>query len=751
MINKIFNKTWQFIVRRLARARGFIDPIALMTRINQFAKPSEVSFPIEVVRIGIILQARGVVNSQAIQHNLDWVWPFWVVRQFDPRSISFIPRAFSMTHINLTHRNWTAVGLPHRDELPIVDPRGLVTPTYDGWSIDGWVIGGEKDLLPSQNEQVEQQWILNGNLSVETKSYNDQHQMIQTVELLEIDDVAVCAITYVVRSNVASQFAVSIRPFNPEGVSFVNEIAVMKSKCGWVVDKEYNVYFDQDAQGTFMSKYHDGDVYYKIKEGKEEARTACDVGMSSAAKIFSLKPDQERRIQVFIPVNKNKKITSFDRGEAEKTMWRECLASSSQLNITHQNFQYLYDAAIRTMIIHSAEDVYPGPYTYKHFWFRDAAFMHYAMLCVGLTERCARLNKLFLDRQQINGYFRSQEGEWDSNGQVLWALRNYYEMTNQAPPKKWKNKIEKAIHWIKKKRLPQDNGRIHDGLMPSGFSAEHFGPNDFYYWDDFWSVAGLQAGDYFMRHYDDEEKANEFSDQADSLMGSIKDSLQLSTKDGPERIMPSSPYRRLDSSSIGSVVVGYPLQMWKADDLWLMNTVEYLLEHCFIDNGFFHDMSHSGINPYLTLYVAQILLRAGDARFYPIMQRVADLASATGQWPEAIHPTTLGGCMGDGQHAWAAAEWLIMIRHCFVREEEDRLIVAQGVQPDWYAGDTARFEAAPTKWGTVDVCIEQTEKGVKVTCDGRWHKDRPAIDVRLPRYASQTLSANQNYIILNKE
>jgi len=68
-----------------------------------------------------------------------------------------------------------------------------------------------------------------------------------------------------------------------------------------------------------------------------------------------------------------------------------------------------------------------------------------------------------------------------------------------------------------------------------------------------------------------------------------------------------------------------------------------------------------------------VLLRAEDPRFHELMTTVADLASPTGQWPEAIHPLTHGGCMGDGQHVWAAAEWLMIVRHCFVREEGDHL------------------------------------------------------------------------------
>ena len=142
---------WKFIVQRAARAYGFADPALWLARIRKFAQPSEVQEPIELVRAGVLFHARGIVNAKAIQHNLDWVWPYWVERQFDPDDISFIPRSFSFSHINLTHRNWTAIGLPELSIYPIVDPRGLVTPVQDGWSIDFWLLDAAgKALVPSR-------------------------------------------------------------------------------------------------------------------------------------------------------------------------------------------------------------------------------------------------------------------------------------------------------------------------------------------------------------------------------------------------------------------------------------------------------------------------------------------------------------------------------------------------------------------------------------------------------------------------
>ncbi len=162
---------WKMIVRKAARNYGIADPALWLARIRQFSQESEVQEPIELLRAGIHFHARGLINTKAIQHNLDWVWPYWVERQFDPADESFVPRAFSFSHINLTHRNWTAVGLPELSLYPIVDPRGLVTPLHDGWSIDFWLTDPDgRQLIPSRtlDDDVDQSLKTDGRLAVQT-------------------------------------------------------------------------------------------------------------------------------------------------------------------------------------------------------------------------------------------------------------------------------------------------------------------------------------------------------------------------------------------------------------------------------------------------------------------------------------------------------------------------------------------------------------------------------------------------------
>src|SRR5256885_421350 len=188
---------FRFLVTRAARAYGFLDPVKLVAKSGGFAQPSGFAEPIELLRAGMLFHARGLVNTKAIQNNLDWVWPYWVERQFNPADTSFIPRAFSFSHINLTHRNWTAVGLPDIPFYPIVDPRGLVTPLYDGWSLDFWLVPAVgPPLVPSKLVDFSQQLTLEeDNLHLRSKGLWNDGAIETDVTLCLMNQEPQCCVT----------------------------------------------------------------------------------------------------------------------------------------------------------------------------------------------------------------------------------------------------------------------------------------------------------------------------------------------------------------------------------------------------------------------------------------------------------------------------------------------------------------------------------------------------------------------------
>lgn len=719
---------WKFLLRRAARAHGFLDPVALLARLQRFAQPSEVHEPLELLRAGVVFHARGLINARVIQHNLDWIWPYWIERQFDPSDAAFLPRAFSITHVNLTHRNWTALGVPSCPDLPIVDPRGLVTPFLDGWSLDAWVLGGDDEALyPSRAESSEQRLDLDEGITAITDSRGDGLRLLGELNVAYRDGIPTLQVRYTGYAAGGGFLVVALRPYNPEGISFIHQVALTEAHRGWLVEGRPVVHFGERIEQHSASDYRHGDVATRLAEQTNTVSVDCDVGLASAAALFALPVGVPRRIEVIVPLMEH----AQEVGTAQS--WSDALAGCARLEIPEAGHKFLYEAALRTLVLHTVNDVYPGPYTYKRFWFRDAAFIINALLAAGLSIRAERALACFPQRQNpATGYFHSQEGEWDSNGQALWSLLRYRDLTGCVLPESWLRSVRKGARWIVRKRLPDGRGEFHDGLLPAGFSAEHLGPNDYYYWDDFWAVAGLKAAATLCEDSTESAESAHFRAEAEALERAIAKCLQRDEQRLGRPAMPASPYRRLDPGAVGSLAVGYPLQACPVNDRRLLDTAEYLLEKCMVNGGFFQDMVHSGINAYLTLHIAQVLLRAGDARCVSLLDTVAALASSTGQWPEAIHPRTLGGCMGDGQHVWAAAEWIMMIRNSFIREEGERLVLASGLPRRWLdSGERLAFGPAPTRFGTVRVSVSLMEKGrgIVVSWDAQWRQRPEAIVV----------------------
>jgi hypothetical protein len=310
--------------------------------------------------------------------------------------------------------------------------------------------------------------------------------------------------------------------------------------------------------------------------------------------------------------------------------------------------------------------------------------------------------------------------------------------------------VIKGAAWIIRKRAKTaKKGPLHRGLLPAGFSAEHLGPSDFYFWDNFWAIAGLESAARMCRAWNDTAEENRYRLEAEDYRRRIDEILGVVRGRHGHSILPSAPTRRLDTGVIGSLAAGYPLKLWPADDPRLVETARFIRQEYFVNGGFFHNMTHSGINPYLTLHVAQVLLRAGDERFGEPIQAVASLASDTGQWPEAVHPQTLGGCMGDGHHTWASAEWILMMRQIFIREEGDQLILGSGIPESWFESG-ASFGPAPTDFGPVRFSVKAKGGRIRAEWAGEWHGKIPRIEIRFPGYPHQCADPGQTFIEMDR-
>jgi hypothetical protein len=382
------------------------------------------------------------------------------------------------------------------------------------------------------------------------------------------------------------------------------------------------------------------------------------------------------------------------------------------------------------LLLHDGDEITPGPSTYHRFWFRDAAYLLAALDRYGYHEEVAQVLRSYPGRQHADGFFFSQRKEWDANGAALHALVGHWRLTRDAALiEPMVGSIAKGVHWIDRKRHARKakrNDPALRGLLPAGVSAEHLGPFDYFYWDDFWGVAGLLAGAELLRALDQDDAAAEADRFAASMWGDLERSLELTARRLGTSAIPAGPRRRIDAGAIGSLVACTPLDLLPPDDPRIAATADLIRQRFTLDTvphggdlapdggrAFFQGISHTGLGTYLTMQLAAVELRAGDRRCLDRLAWMLDVATPTWTWPEAIHPRLDGGCMGDGHHGWAAAEVLTFVRDLLVRDVAGGVALATLVPDGWYGHGWEVHDAA-TAAGLVSYAI-------------RWHGDRAAL------------------------
>jgi hypothetical protein len=263
--------------------------------------------------------------------------------------------------------------------------------------------------------------------------------------------------------------------------------------------------------------------------------------------------------------------------------------------------------------------------------------------------------------------------------------------------------VRRGAEWIERTRHRRRAGATRDpGLLPPGVSAEHLGPYDIYYWDNFWALRGLYDAAYLADVVGDTVHAARWRTAAEQYRAAIFASIARAIRHAALRYLPAGPTRGIDAGMIGSLVSCYPLELLDADDPLVAGTVALIRERFTIGPAFFQAIAHTGLGTYLTLQLAFVELLSGDQVAWQRLRWLLEAAMPTYTWPEAIHPQTGGGCMGDGHHGWAAADFLSFVRTMLVRDLPDgRTAVLSLLPPEWQGSDV-EVRDAPVHGGALD-------------------------------------------------
>ena len=473
-----------FIIERALKQLNLSDDVIKQFGIaNALSDVAGRGFPRELFELSMPVIVRGLLNFATMQMNRDWIYPMWVHKQLDPKSRSYIPRAQNPLFINITHRNWTLLGTIHGSHEAIVDPRGLMTPLPREWSVDTWLVTDHAILFPSLAEHAVQEFDTD---APRLRTIINEEELTMSVEHFAGSTSKQLDIIFsraVVRNNAKSprslHLCVAIRPFNPEGVAPVSSVEFKTPKIAHV-NKSVGVVFARNPDWLGCSSYETGDIARKLQDEHEalfanpgKLHAVCERGLAHAVAAFQmdLAAGEEKSVQFSValgsdtelrrrPIKQSWRVSYEKRSHDQAQRWAKEIAAGGQFQFADERLQKIFDACRITLLaLHDGPFISPGPALYHHFWYRDAAVMLRALDLLGYHKRVRQVIDAFPDRLTVEGFFRGPDGEWDSNGAVLWTILRHWKLTRPALwLKDWAPNIDRAAKWIlaMRKKHPMD-------------------------------------------------------------------------------------------------------------------------------------------------------------------------------------------------------------------------------------------------------------------------------------------------------
>ena len=668
----------RFFLRRIGVPHDATD---MLRSAMKLGNPTKTEWPAETLPMNSRLFASGFWNYSFFQFNRKFFPPLWAEEQYNPESVSFLPRSHNILSMNQTHRNWIGIGFPGRSVEASVDMAGGIM-IYPGSYTLEFAIFEKGKLLRPQNYSADVKITLKSSYSLTCQWRGVMIEYTATEQGIRF------------KASGSKAIILSVRPFNVEGPALLYKLHYQEKKHHLTGDAD--LLFASGPDHALVSDRQNGDALRRIvprlKRSRRENHNLHDqhdakdtVGLATAAFYFSTAD----RCEGSVADHQHDALPAELKNKSAAEIAGEYFADCITAELPKGYGDWLEHAKNHLISLWDYDTIKPGSYTYHHFWIRDAVIMMYALLLMGAKKAVRPIIGRFAGMVKPSGLFQSQSGEWDSNGQALWILAQYVRYTDDnSIILSLKKQIERMLNWIQKEI--QQNG----GVLPPGFSAEHLGPADWYLWDNFWTLGGLKQIAPHLEAIGLTAKANALYDK---LAGALNQYLNHYS------YLPAALGRGKDAGMIGSIAAAYPLQIEEFCDARLKRTLDIITENYFHRGGFFQDNIHSGINPYLTLQIAESYLYIGEtAKARRIVRSIREKAQKAYTFPEAIHGQTGGGCMGDGFHGWASAESVIILRNMLVREvrlkgDGEALIWLSGFRDKWL-GEGAVAKNIYTPW-----------------------------------------------------
>ena len=510
--------------------------------------------------------------------------------------------------------------------------------------------------------------------------------------------------------------------------------------ANWILVRATNIGRTATKAAVRIRDWVAGKDYAAVTEAPEiKPLVAASQNLSVHEWSPVLAPGETREDSAAFPFSPVPQAPSADLFRNEKAVvwldrtisfWKMKLAGAARIEVPERKAaQALRASHVCQLLAMDNGELHAGEGFYDVFYIRDGAYQVMALEEAGLGGEARRAMEPFLGNQRPDGRFETQKGQFDANGQALWALWQYAAITGD---KAWLERVypsmKKAAEWTMATRKQSAADPGFPGLLPAAPADGE------YLWEgrnhivgyDLWNLRGLLCAADAARRLGRQADVRELESAAKDYRASIDTAWK---RTGLPYFPPS--WERT-GTPWGNTEILWPVRVVGPDDSRVAALSRYVRTEYAggYKEGVIRWVApkvNPAIHPYMGAYTALNDLERGRDEdvvrdFYAYLLH----STAAQAFPEGVHFEERTAWGETIPHATGASNYALLLRHMLIHETDDlgkpgELHLLAAI-PDWWLEDGREIiiERAPTRFGEMDLKIRGAEAGVQV-------------EVRLPR------------------
>lgn len=470
------------------------------------------------------------------------------------------------------------------------------------------------------------------------------------------------------------------------------------------------------------------------------------VGLASYNSILA--PGAERTITFLMPLVPVEEAAATakilhanynDELNATIATWQKILGAGMQIETPEAKVNNTFNASLVYDLL--ARDHIGDNYIqtvnklqYHAFWLRDASDIVNMYDLTGYSKIAGQDLDFFARFQQPDGLFLSQQGQYDAQGEVLWAYGQHYLMTHDlAFAQRVFPSVERAVDWLKKARAADP---LH--LIPSSFVHDNEYANGHITGYNLLALGGLQNAAILADAVGQSAKAAEYRADYQSYRADFLKALARCTKlDGG--YIPPSLDGDCGGQDWGNLLGTYPEHIFAPNDPLITATLK------MVQSKYREGLTTYGTLRYLHDYLIMknTLTEIERDEQQQVLKDLYSMLVHTSSTQEGFEFAIR--VWGDRDfadnlppHGWFAAEYRIVLRDMMVRSDDDQVHLLSVMSPAWMGtGKTIRVQRAPTQFGEIGFTLTQPDdRSARIALDMQWRRKPQAIWLHLPWFAN---------------